>query len=98
MYALRDKAEVNSATATLNVSRSKQDTATLLCSGDFGHRIRLIVLCPNILACWLVKVGINLTLLYDTPMPHDDSNEIAEYLIQQHGLDGAITVAMNNAY
>jgi hypothetical protein len=30
-------------------------------------------------------------------MPHDDPNEIAEYLIEQHDLDGAIKVAMENA-
>ena len=29
-------------------------------------------------------------------MPHDDPKEIAEYLIEQHGLDGAIQEAMEN--
>ena len=29
-------------------------------------------------------------------MPHDDPNEIADGLIEQHGLDGAIQVAMGN--
>jgi hypothetical protein len=38
-----------------------------------------------------------MVLLYDTPMPHDDPNKFAEYLIEQHGLDGAIKVAMENA-
>jgi len=30
-------------------------------------------------------------------MTHDDPNEIAEYLIEQHGLDGAIKVALDSA-
>jgi hypothetical protein len=30
-------------------------------------------------------------------MPHDDPNEIADDFIQQHGLDGALCVAINNA-
>ncbi len=30
-------------------------------------------------------------------MIHDDPNEIAEYLIDQHGLDGAFKVALESA-
>jgi len=29
-------------------------------------------------------------------MPHDDPKEIAEYLIEQHGLDGATQEAIEN--
>ncbi len=30
-------------------------------------------------------------------MIHDDPNEIADYLIEQHGIDGALSVAMKKA-
>lgn len=30
-------------------------------------------------------------------MTHDDPNEIADDLIQQHGLDGALSVAISSA-
>ncbi len=43
------------------------------------------------------RIGIIPTFLYDSTMIHDDPNEIAEYLIVQHGLDGAITVALESA-
>ena len=45
----------------------------------------------------LNKLGINAPLRYDTPMTRDDPNEIAEYLIQQHGLEGALDVAIRSA-
>ena len=38
-----------------------------------------------------------MALLYDTPMTHDDPNQIADDLTQQHGLNGALSAAIRSA-
>lgn len=42
-------------------------------------------------------VGRARYLLYETTMTHDDPHQIADDLIQQHGLDGALSIAINSA-